>query len=144
MSNGRTGLIHRDESVRRDGEDGKAIVDSAARALHGADGRVGLVGCSYPGALAMTDAAHVGPSSPLKVVAAGCNALVPQNRETFMLGGLMTYNMFGIASSLTHLAGTTPPAAASGRGRAVDRRPGAGSPTEGGGPGDRDHTPAPA
>lgn len=94
----------------RDGEDGRAIVDWAAHALDGTDGRVALVGCSYPGAMAMTGAAHVGPDSPLKAVVAGCNALVPQNRETFMLAGLMTYNMYGIAANITRLVGSTPSA----------------------------------
>jgi predicted acyl esterase len=94
----------------RDGEDGKAIVDWAAHRLDGSDGRVGLIGCSYPGALAMTDAAHVGPNSPLKAVVAACNALVPQNRETFMLSGLMTYNMQDIADRMVPLIGNTPSA----------------------------------
>jgi predicted acyl esterase len=72
--------------TRRDGLDGKAIIDWAAR-LTGANGRVGQVGCSYPGGLSLADAAYAGPNSPLKATVAQCtglNALV----EGYLPGGI--------------------------------------------------------
>jgi uncharacterized protein len=42
----------------REGRDGKNIVDWAARNLEGSDGRVAIVGCSWPGVIALNDAAQ--------------------------------------------------------------------------------------
>jgi predicted acyl esterase len=64
----------------REGLDGKAIIDWAAHRLEGSDGRVGLIGCSWPGAIAMTDAAAVGPGSPLKAVVAACSGMENMHR----------------------------------------------------------------
>lgn len=75
----------------RDGEDGKEIINWAAHDLEGSDGRVALVGCSFPGALSLDDAAHVGPHSPLKAVVAACVGLNTQIRNgVFLLDGLPT------------------------------------------------------
>jgi len=74
----------------RDGLDGKALVDWAAHRLEGSNGLVGMVGCSYPGALGLNAAAFVGPGSPLKAVLAACIGLNMQHRQGWMLNGLPT------------------------------------------------------
>ena len=74
----------------RDGLDGKAIVDWAANRLEGSDGRLALVGCSYPGGLALADAAQLGPNSPVKAIVAACVGLSQLNHESLMTAGLMT------------------------------------------------------
>jgi predicted acyl esterase len=58
----------------RDRQDGVQIIDWVATKLDGSNGVVGMYGCSYPGQLALADAASVGPNSPLKAVAALCAA----------------------------------------------------------------------
>jgi predicted acyl esterase len=63
----------------RDGLDGKAIINWAAN-IPGANGKVGQFGCSYPGGIALDDAAFVGPSSPLKATVAQCTGLDVFNR----------------------------------------------------------------
>lgn len=48
----------------REGQDGKNIIDWAASKLENSDGRIGLMGCSWPGAIALTDTAYAGKNSP--------------------------------------------------------------------------------
>jgi uncharacterized protein len=73
----------------RDGLDGKALVDWAYH-LEGSDGRIALLGCSFPAGLALTDAAHIGNHSPVKAIVAACVGLSQVNRESIVNGGLMT------------------------------------------------------
>jgi predicted acyl esterase len=96
-------------SSSRDGADGKTIVDWAAHGLDASDGRIALVGCSYPGGLALTDAAHVGPSSPVRAVVAACNGFQSQNRGTLMRGGLQNSNIRNMVRIIPYL-GSTPSA----------------------------------
>lgn len=70
-----------------DGRDGAEVVDWAAN-LDGADGRVGMLGCSYPGATGLATAAEVGPDSPLKAVVAACIGLDMQHRQVWTTNGL--------------------------------------------------------
>lgn len=62
-----------DNSGSRDAKDGKAVVQWAAYELEGSDGRVGMVGCSWPGMLALDTAGHIGKKSPLKAIVAACS-----------------------------------------------------------------------
>jgi predicted acyl esterase len=57
---------------RRQGRDGAELVDWAAHALSGSDGKVGLDGCSYLGVNQWFTAAAVGPNSPLKAITPFC------------------------------------------------------------------------
>jgi predicted acyl esterase len=57
---------------QRQGRDGAALVNWAARALSGSDGNVGLDGCSYLGVNQWFTAAAVGPRSALKAIAPFC------------------------------------------------------------------------
>ena len=87
----------------RDGLDGKAIVNWAAHQLTESDGRIAMVGASYPGVLALTTAAQLGPNSPVKAIAATATGLNQVNRESFMVDGLLTsgfwaYTSFGAQS----------------------------------------------
>ncbi|WP_405539532.1 hypothetical protein OG787_46320 [Streptomyces sp. NBC_00075] len=76
----------------RDRKDGVQIIDWAAHDLGGSNGRLGLYGCSYTGLHALTDAASVGPGSPLKAVAGLCSAAAPGyfSHETLIKGGFLT------------------------------------------------------
>jgi predicted acyl esterase len=56
----------------RQGKDGAELVNWAARALSGSDGKVGLDGCSYLGVDQWFTAAAVGPDSPLKAITPFC------------------------------------------------------------------------
>ncbi|MGR6981254.1 CocE/NonD family hydrolase [Testudinibacter sp. P27/CKL/0425] len=76
----------------RDGQDGKNLVDWAAK-LEGSNGKVGMFGCSYPGALALAGAASVDKGSPLKAVLAGCIGLGAQYRQAWTNNGLPTVLM---------------------------------------------------
>jgi len=58
----------------QDRADGRIIIDWAARRLEGSNGVLGLYGCSYPGQLALANAAAIGPDSPVRAVAALCAA----------------------------------------------------------------------
>jgi predicted acyl esterase len=73
----------------RDRLDGVRIVAWAANELDGSNGVVGMYGCSYPGQLALADAASVGPDSPLKAVAALC-AAGDYSHEIELAGGFAT------------------------------------------------------
>src|SRR6201996_2641491 len=57
---------------QRQGRDGAELVDWAAHALAGSDGRVGLDGCSYLGVDQWFTAAAVGPHSALKAITPFC------------------------------------------------------------------------
>ncbi len=86
---------------QRDGLDGKDLVDWAAHRLDGSDGRIALLGCSYPGGLALNTAARLGPDSPVKAIVAACVGLGQLNRESLMNSGLMTtgfwnYTVYGL------------------------------------------------
>lgn len=73
----------------RDRLDGVRIVAWVADELNGSNGVVGMYGCSYPGQLALADAASVGPNSPLKAVAALC-AAGDYSHEIELAGGFAT------------------------------------------------------
>jgi predicted acyl esterase len=94
----------------RDGLDGKTIVDWAAHQLDGSDGRVAFVGCSYPGGLALTTAAQLGPNSPVKAIVATCCGLNQVNRESFMQNGLLTTGFWSYISRGAGLWGNSPAA----------------------------------
>lgn len=88
LSGGEVGL-----AGPRDWQDGARIVDWAAHRLDGSDGRIGLFGGSYVGLHALTDAAAVGPNSPVKAVAGFCSAAAPGyfSHEVFINGGMLTH-----------------------------------------------------
>jgi hypothetical protein len=54
---------------KREGQDGVKLVDWAAHRLPGSDGRLGLIGCSYPGGIVYRTAALLGEGSPVKAMA---------------------------------------------------------------------------
>ena len=91
----------------REGLDGKAIVDWAAHRLEGSDGRVGLIGCSWPGAIAMTDAATVGPGSPLKAAVAACSGMENMHRQSWLNAGLPTMSFWQFAELGPQLTGNS-------------------------------------
>ena len=94
----------------RDGLDGKAIVNWAAHDLEGSDGRVAMIGCSYPGGLALLAAAQVGRDSPLKAVVAACVGLNNVNRQSWMVDGLPTTGFANYSAYGAALWGDSPPA----------------------------------
>lgn len=69
--------------------DGVQIIDWVAHKLEGSNGILGMYGCSYPGQLALADAAAVGPNSPVKAVAALCTA-GDYSHEIELIGGFPT------------------------------------------------------
>ncbi|MCZ6709486.1 MAG: CocE/NonD family hydrolase, partial [Gammaproteobacteria bacterium] len=69
--------------------DGVQIINWVARDLDGSNGIVGMYGCSYPGQLALADAAAIGPDSPVKAVAALC-AAGDYSHEIELAGGFAT------------------------------------------------------
>ncbi len=69
--------------------DGATIVDWAAQ-LPGSNNRVGMIGLSYDGNLAIGAAAFVKPGSPLKAISVGGAGLDGFPREIFMRGGAIT------------------------------------------------------
>ncbi|MCP1661236.1 CocE/NonD family hydrolase [Neisseria perflava] len=73
---------------KRDGEDGKNIIDWAGSKLQGSDGKVALIGCSWPGAIALNDAAYAGKNSPLKAVIAACSGLENMSRQSWLNAGM--------------------------------------------------------
>jgi uncharacterized protein len=73
----------------RDRLDGVQIIDWLAHKLDGSNGVVGMYGCSYPGQLALGNAAAVGPNSPVKAVAALC-AAGDYSHEIELGGGFAT------------------------------------------------------
>ena len=69
--------------------DGVQIIDWVANKLDGSNGVVGMYGCSYPGQLALGNAAAVGPNSPVMAVAALC-AAGDYSHEIELGGGFAT------------------------------------------------------
>jgi predicted acyl esterase len=92
----------------REGQDGRDIVNWAAHKLEGSDGRVGLIGCSWPGAIALTDAAHVGAGSPLKAVVAACSGLENMPRQSWLIGGMPTMSFWQFDVRGPQLVGGSP------------------------------------
>ena len=80
----------------RQGRDGAALVNWAARRLPGSDGRVGLDGCSYLGVDQWFTAAAVGRRSALKVIAPFCTDSDFYHDLT-AFGGIPTTFVAGIA-----------------------------------------------
>ena len=80
---------------KREGIDGENIVQWAAN-LENAEQSVSYVGCSWPGAIALNDAAHVGKNSPLKAVVASCSGLGNMHTQSWIIGGLptMSFKLF--------------------------------------------------
>lgn len=91
----------------QDGRDGAEVVDWAA-SLDGSDGRVGLLGCSYPGATGLATAAEVGPDSPLKAVLAACIGLDMQHRQVWTTNGLPNAALNSYGPRATMLMGDQP------------------------------------
>jgi predicted acyl esterase len=73
----------------RDRLDGVEAVNWAAQ-LPGSDGRVGLVGCSWPGTEALIVSASVGPHSPVKAAIDQCAGYESNPRESHFSGGIPT------------------------------------------------------
>ena len=94
----------------REGQDGKAVVYWAARELDGSDGRVALIGCSYPGGIALGDAAAVGRDSPLKAVVASYNGFSALCRQAWMVGGVPTGDGLVFPTVAARLMGHSPSA----------------------------------
>lgn len=90
-----------------DGEDGVAIVDFAAKQLPGSDGRLALIGCSYPAGVALTTAAHLPAGSPVKVIVASCNGFHSQNRGSFLRSGIDTGNVEAMEGLLPRMMGNS-------------------------------------
>ena len=85
-SGGSTGQLQQFSSI--DGLDGAAVARWAANELEGSDGRVGLLGCSYPGGTALATAAYAGPDAPVKADVAGSIRLDMQHRQVWTTNGL--------------------------------------------------------
>jgi uncharacterized protein len=92
----------------RDGLDGKAVVDWAAKTLAGSDGRIGLLGCSYPGATGLATAAQVGPDSPVKAAISACIGLDMQHRQVWTTNGLPNAALSAYAPSAAMMMGNAP------------------------------------
>jgi hypothetical protein len=82
----------------RQGRDGAELVNWAAHALSGSDGKVGLDGCSYLGVDQWFTAAAVGPNSPLKAITPFCTDSNFYDDLTAD-GGLSTSFVAGIANA---------------------------------------------
>lgn len=93
---------------RRQARDGVNAVQWAGRKLKGSDGRVALVGCSWPGANALVDAAAVGPNSPLKAVVAACIGFESIQRDVYMSSGIPTQGISGAFVAAELLMGGNP------------------------------------
>lgn len=93
----------------RDAQDGLALVNWAAHRLDGADGRIGLYGCSYPGVMALNTAARLKPGSPVKAIVAACAGL-SLNRATMMVGGMPTTSFWNFIPRGASSMGNTPAA----------------------------------
>lgn len=91
----------------RDGQDGRNIIDWAAHELEGSDGRVGLIGCSWPGVTAMNDAGYVGPDSPLKAVVAACSGLENMQRQSWIGAGMPTMSFWSFDARGADLTGNS-------------------------------------
>ena len=76
------------------------IIDWAARRLEGSNGVLGLYGCSYPGQLALANAAAIGPDSPVRAVAALC-AAGDYSHEIELASGVATPGSFSALMALS-------------------------------------------
>jgi predicted acyl esterase len=94
----------------RDNKDGVCIVDYVAHKLKGSDGRVALVGASYPGGLALGTASLLPPNSPVKAIIAASVGLNQVYRESFMVGGLPTSWIWTYTEHGAYIWGDTPAA----------------------------------
>ncbi|MFI6094798.1 CocE/NonD family hydrolase [Lentzea sp. NPDC051213] len=83
----------------RQGKDGAALVNWAARSLTGSDGNVGLDGCSYLGVNQWFTAAAVGKHSPLKAIAPFCTDSDFYN-DLAAAGGIPTTFVPGIGRAI--------------------------------------------
>ena len=108
-SGGSTGQLQQFSSI--DGRDGAAAVDWAT-ALDGSDGRVGLLGCSYPGGTALATAAYAGPDAPVKAVVAACIGLDMQHRQVWTTNGLPNAALSAYAPRAADIMGGVESAAA--------------------------------
>lgn len=77
----------------RSAQDGVQLVNWAAHGLAGSNGIVGLIGCSYHGAMQSITAAALSPGSSVKAMAPFCTG-AEAYRVTFFSGGMptQTYN----------------------------------------------------
>ncbi len=91
----------------RDGLDGRNIVDWAAKDVEGSDGRVALIGCSWPGVTAMNDAAFVGPGSPLRAVVGACSGLGNMQRQSWIGAGMPTQSFWSFDARGAALTGNS-------------------------------------
>ena len=92
----------------RDGLDGKGVVDWAATKLTGSDGRIGLLGCSYPGATGLATAAQVGPDSPVKAAVTACIGLDMQHRQVWTTNGMPNAALSAYAPRAGMMMGNAP------------------------------------
>jgi len=83
----------------RDARDGVELVDWAAHSLDGANGVVGLTGCSFLGINQIFTAAAVGPYSPVKAILPACAS---NGYETYFAGGIPSQitALFGVAGGI--------------------------------------------
>lgn len=80
----------------------------AAYELDGSDGRVGLLGCSYPGATALATAAATDKESPLKAVIAANIGLNMQHRQVWTTNGLPNAALSAYVPNATMIMGDLP------------------------------------
>lgn len=92
----------------QDGQDGSTVVNWAANELEGSDGRIGLLGCSYPGATALATAAAVDDDSPVKAVIAACIGLNMQHRQVWTTNGLPNAALSAYVPFATMIMGDLP------------------------------------
>lgn len=90
-----------------DGNDGNEVADWAAHELAGTDGRIGLHGCSYPGAVALATAAQAGKVSPIKAIITANIGLDMQHREVWTTNGLPNAAL-SYAPNATRIMGDLP------------------------------------
>lgn len=91
----------------REGRDGANLIQWAAK-IDGADGNVAIHGCSWPGAIALTDTAYAGKNSPLKAVLASCSGMENMPRQSWLNGGMPTMSFWQFKGLGTQLVGDTP------------------------------------
>lgn len=87
----------------RDQQDGPELVRWASH-LEGANGIVGLTGCSYLGMNQFSTAGGVGPNSPVKAMAPSCTG-TEEYREAFMGSGMPTETGAGFFGAMGALIG---------------------------------------
>lgn len=99
-----------DNSGLRDAKDGQEVIDWAAHKLNKSDGRVAMIGCSWPGMIALSTAGHVREKSPLKAIIAACSGFESIHREAWMVGGLPTTALWQVTQNAQFALGDTPAA----------------------------------